>query len=1192
MANKIPGGCRTGFLVLLVLAASAMNLVAQDASSGEEASADTPDSGSLREQTIYVPFEKLERVFEREGRGVFLPYEKFQELWRAAQSALRPTPPVQPPADAIIQRIRTDAVASGDVLLARAELEIDFLKPGWHRVPLRLDDVAIRSARIDGQPARLVPDERGAVVLLYEVPEKSSTRSIRLILEYAKAIEKVPGRNSVVVHPPQASINEWRVAVPESGVHIQIQPALALSPEPVPPAPEGMEQTAVRAFTGPAEEVRIEWNPQSQGAAGVATLAAAELQQEFYIDESSVRCRTAVTYQLSSGMLEQIRLRVPSQYRVVGVFDANVRQWQVTGDGTVQMVLVDLFEPARANQSLLVELERFDIDPTAEDVTLPLIEALDAGRQQGTIVVRMSESLRAAVRQRRGLVQVDTSELPEAVRNQSWSFAFRYVTLPYELTLAVEKISPEVDLQQHVVAYLEPKQLSVDLFAVLDVRQSGLFQISIVAPPGWRPNRVRGEAAPEVEAVVVDSFQPHPEQPDTWIINLARKATGRVGVRVEWSKVLDEPNLQAPTGQPARIELVVPRVEPPGLQRLDGFLVIAAPESLRLLPASVTGMQSVAPGATGTPHFLLRRPGSDVSVQPSMAFAFGTEPARLELSAERRQPQVHVRQALRVHVQPGVVQYESRFYYAVRYSPVKSLRIDLPSAVAARVRNTTAGVRDERIEPQPADVADGTVAWQFAGDREFFGEFSISLAWEEPLAALNVGQTVRLPVPFLRAVGVDQAWGQILISRSETLHVEPSDWSPALREIDPRHDLMPSVDGSGISRAFEFHEPYELTLAATRFELLDLKRTQIEAALIRAVATRSRQLDVQALYRVQSVRQRLAIAFPASVDPSRSFDAEPVRVNGRSVPLEKTGDGQFQIPLASITPGSPFVLEVRYSVPDPSNRIELPSFPENPAIGKVYLSVYHPEDQVLVAVHGPWSDEQPDVWEALWTSGHEPLSDEEIFQREVAHGTEVDGSTLARFRVQGRRYLYSTLQPEPPPAGNLGWRSIDERVFWGTFLGGALLVGLLFLAQPLHRKLAVLGIAWVGAMGLAILAPTLARQLLASQLQLGVLAVLGVWFVAEAVKAASTGRSLVRQWWSRASVDSGRQPATEMPADERTREIEQRVSRVLDEWQPGQTSRPTGELSPGDAEGDQVRPDQPSDTGTSTSNDANQGETS
>ena len=42
----------------------------------EAASASTPP----REQTIYIPYEKLRQTFEKEGRGVFIPYERFQEL--------------------------------------------------------------------------------------------------------------------------------------------------------------------------------------------------------------------------------------------------------------------------------------------------------------------------------------------------------------------------------------------------------------------------------------------------------------------------------------------------------------------------------------------------------------------------------------------------------------------------------------------------------------------------------------------------------------------------------------------------------------------------------------------------------------------------------------------------------------------------------------------------------------------------------------------------------------------------------------------------------------------------------------------------------------------------------------------------------------------------------------------------------
>ena len=51
----------------------------------EEKTPTKKGDGSIREQTIYIPYSKLKKVFEQQGRGVFVPYEKFQELWRQAQ---------------------------------------------------------------------------------------------------------------------------------------------------------------------------------------------------------------------------------------------------------------------------------------------------------------------------------------------------------------------------------------------------------------------------------------------------------------------------------------------------------------------------------------------------------------------------------------------------------------------------------------------------------------------------------------------------------------------------------------------------------------------------------------------------------------------------------------------------------------------------------------------------------------------------------------------------------------------------------------------------------------------------------------------------------------------------------------------------------------------------------------------------
>ena len=46
-----------------------------------------PATKPARPTKVYVPYEKLKGVFEADKQGVFLPYDEFQRLWRAAKQS-------------------------------------------------------------------------------------------------------------------------------------------------------------------------------------------------------------------------------------------------------------------------------------------------------------------------------------------------------------------------------------------------------------------------------------------------------------------------------------------------------------------------------------------------------------------------------------------------------------------------------------------------------------------------------------------------------------------------------------------------------------------------------------------------------------------------------------------------------------------------------------------------------------------------------------------------------------------------------------------------------------------------------------------------------------------------------------------------------------------------------------------------
>ena len=396
------------------------------------------DLQPLREQTIYIPYSKLRGIFEKEGRGVFLPYEEFQELWRKAREATPQAPEPKPPVDALITEIHSEAVVEKDVVRVTARIKIEVLREGWHEVPLRLGDAAILSAELADGPARVTPGDGYRLLLDKKGREPAQ---YQLTLQYAKAFNKAPGQNSVSFQAPRAPVNRWRIRVPQAGVKVNVHPRLATTEgdnqqdtQDRPPGPR-LDETVVLAFVGAAEEVRIDWTPKAEGATGLAALATVQAQQEITIDTGVIRTQTRLDYDISRAEVTQLLVEVPADHKVVNVYDPNVRSWEFARNGDTQTITVELFEPTRGAQSIVVELEKFSDDLIKEPVSAPVVRGLNVGRQQGLVVVRLSSDLRAETSQRLGLLQLDAAELPPSLARQKWDFSYRYASLPFELTL-------------------------------------------------------------------------------------------------------------------------------------------------------------------------------------------------------------------------------------------------------------------------------------------------------------------------------------------------------------------------------------------------------------------------------------------------------------------------------------------------------------------------------------------------------------------------------------------------------------------------------------------------------------------------------------------------------------------------------------------------------------------------------------
>ena len=1090
-------------------------------------------AGPPREQTIYIPYEKLRQTFEKEGRGVFIPYPQFQQLWKAAREQERKPAEAKPPVPAVITMADNEATVGKDVVRVKAQLKIDLLASGWVEVPLRLDDAGVISASIvaaDGseEPARLAIAEGGGYKLVVENMAKAP-QQIELRLEYAKAFNKTPGRNDVSFDAPQAPVNRWKVRIPEAGAKAHIEPMIAASE---PPAGEAVansakaahangeqpkaapadaenkasdkkpaDETVLLAFVGAAPNVRIDWTAKAEGASGMTALATVEAQQQVRIEEAALRTHARLTYSISRAELSALSIEVPADQKVVNVAEANVRQWSVETTGKTQKITVQLFEPARQTESIDIDLVQYTEQPAApakaagaqpaeaprRTLTVPIIKALGVTRQQGVVVVDAAEGLQVEPHSREGVSQLDAAELPPALAKQPHELSYRFASIPFDLSLDVLKIKPRIVADEFVAASLEPEQLTLQLQAVFTIERAGVFDLAFDIPPGFDIRDVRGEACRGVGAVQVDSYHLEGADKSRLIVNLAHKAQGPVSIFVELQKRLDDPNLLGPTGKTSELPLRLPRAAPDAIERTNGRLVIYAPESLRVNPGKQLGLRSVslAEAMNGAPASAVNR----FTGRPVSSFVYTKAPVDLSLSVERRKPYVSVGQLLAARVDPGVVKYDATFFYDIRYSGVKSLRIDLPAELAADIRNLTPGISEKTLDPPPKDLAKNFVAWSFSGESELLGQRTIHLSWQRPLANLEVGKTVELPMPHLVPSGVDRAWGQIVLVKAETIDLLPAVVPSGLRSIDPQHDLMPGANVPDAAQAFEFQNDWSLTVAATRYELEAVKHTSIERGLVRAVVTRGDQVAVQALYRMRSSRQRLAVVLPAGVE----FDTDPLRIDGRPVALESGQKDQYFVPLNGLPNDRPFLLELRYTLSGSGTRVDLPAFTDEPAVQKVYVSVFLPEEQELLGSHGPWTNEQQTHDGSIFSQLRTPRSAESNLVDWVHEGVPVTGNPADSFPVDGQPYVFSTLRPAAGAAGSLRLTTFSGQ--WLRFLVFACVMGLgvALVRRPLAARGAALALLVIGLVLIGVFLPTFAMQILNGGLWLAIILTAIVW---------------------------------------------------------------------------------------------------
>jgi hypothetical protein len=821
------------------------------------------------ERSIYLPYEKLEQVFEREGRGVFLPYREFLEMWNkinlpdAAKNS-------QPPVDGILASAHYGGKVSGEVLTLQAKLEFEALKEGWSSLKLGTGDLDITEAK---STATLAVADDGHQIIF---PNKGR---YTLDMTVLGKITKDAGRSNLKLNLPRTAVSQFEISVPDRGLDFTITPACAFTTSE---QPDGTTKLAV--YFGASQEINISWQKRG-GETALKPLIFAETLADTKISAGAVRTNLTLNCRILRSGVSQFEALIPADQQVLSVDGQNLRDWTLDKSGDRQRLVVNLHTPARDNYTLRVAMES-GIATLPAKIDAPLIELKNVERQSGVVSLSHDPELVAEIGSISGLTQQAGGGKSDGTRIGQ----YRYLRLPYALGINVSSAQPLIEVASETLLTVEPEILTLRANFNYDVKKAGVFSAQIELPEGFERADASGDA------VESSSVQKNGDKRVLEIkFNNRRMGAFSFNVTADASrKAPDE-------------ALAVPVFKPLGVQKYEGKVGVAVHVSLKASTADNGDLRQEDIRNLDGPSAQIR----DAAATPlTLAFRYRGDVKAAHLAFELRKPRVSAEVLALMEVRESLIKNTWWINYNVEYAGVDEFSIAVPKEIADDIQIDGANIK-ERLKSEDKNLP-GQVVWKVSLQDKNLGAYALKISLERPRGQLNAEQTAPVNLPEIKPLGLFRENGQIAVVKDGNLEFTKTDTKGA-EFIDPK-ELHGQLQQNGIFLAYKYAaHPVALNLDVSKNLYLDVPTALVTYAVINSVVAEDRAQTTEVVYWVRNNSQQF---FTIRLPENGKMLAD-VFVNGElQQPSRRPGKNEMLVRLpVQQGSGGTFAVRFVYEVP-------------------------------------------------------------------------------------------------------------------------------------------------------------------------------------------------------------------------------------------------------------------------------------
>jgi len=319
------------------LAMILMAVVSAGASSPGKDSKSGP--APVESETVIIPFDATKPLAGQKPNQVYVPYERFVELWEAAKATKRGIPPEKLKERYVLGSSRYDAVLVDRALRVKGVIDLQTFGDDWVSVPLPFKQVKAGSLLLDGQPA---PFDAAKVVI-----EKAGPHHIEVTFEIP-----VKGSNARITwNIPKTAGTLLSVTLPDKQMKAGIQPGNGVVER------INGNQKIVTAALGETDRAEIALD-SSVGLATMTQAALAKITATLNITPAVELLHAQFDFSFPESQQDHFTVPLDKALSLVKLDVPNLKSWKLSVEKERQVLEIVLTEPARGSFKFSADAER------------------------------------------------------------------------------------------------------------------------------------------------------------------------------------------------------------------------------------------------------------------------------------------------------------------------------------------------------------------------------------------------------------------------------------------------------------------------------------------------------------------------------------------------------------------------------------------------------------------------------------------------------------------------------------------------------------------------------------------------------------------------------------------------------------------------------------------------------------------